>query len=235
MPLICIGPVCIPVTALLPILAYIARPVWKRLPPSTQDALVRGYNSFQDWMQRHVWDRLGWKAKREAPPRAKRDAPMPPARTDGAPTEASSTTAPGSAPAADGASEGGTGEVTPASLRSQCGGVVPLTSDDAWDAAMQLSREGNLPIVVDFTATWCGPCQKIAPFFAQLAGKHGARALFVQVDSDELGDVAMSCGVTALPNFQVIRPVRVDGPIRPSLPAADTSADILRQSYPAAA
>ena len=106
---------------------------------------------------------------------------------------------------------GGTGEVTPASLRSQCGGVVPLNSDEAWEAAMQLSREGNLPIVVDFTATWCGPCQKIAPFFAQLAAKHRSSALFVQVDSDELGDVAMSCGVTALPNFQVIRAIALMG------------------------
>ena len=206
MPLVCIGPVCIPITALLPILAYIARPVWKRLSPSTQATVIGCYKSFQDWMQTHVWDRIGWKAKRD-PPMAKRDAPMAPARSDGAAKEASdgATSAPRSAPPAGDPAEGKADEVTPASLRRQCGGVVPLLSDEAWEAAMQLSRESELAVVVDFTAAWCGPCQKIAPFFQQLAAKHRTSALFVQVDSDELGDVAMSCGVTALPNFQVFK------------------------------
>ena len=70
MPLICIGPVCVPISALLPILAYLARPVWRRLPPPTQQAILAYWKAFAEWTQANVWDRIGWKAapKRSAPP-----------------------------------------------------------------------------------------------------------------------------------------------------------------------
>ena len=68
---------------------------------------------------------------------------------------------------------------------------------------MSLSREG-VQVVVDFTATWCGPCQLIAPFFAELAADHPS-ALFVKVDVDELARLKKTAGVAKLPTFQVYR------------------------------
>ena len=44
-------------------------------------------------------------------------------------------------------------------------------------------------IVIDFTATWCGPCKMIAPFYAALPGDHPG-VIFCKVDVDEAAEVA---------------------------------------------
>lgn len=49
----------------------------------------------------------------------------------------------------------------------------------------------------------CGPCQKIAPRYAELAKVNAERALFVKIDVDELEEVAESCSVSAMPTFLV--------------------------------
>lgn len=172
MPLICIGPVCIPVTALIPVLAYLARPVWTRLPPSTQQAVLRYWQAYCDWMQVNVWDKLGWKAKKQAPKAA---TPAPPAGAEG------------------------TG------LREQLGSVVGIHSVEEWQAALAFTQETDFVMVVDFTAEWCGPCQKIKPFFAELAQKHASSALFVKVDVDEVEEISTEAGVMAMPTFQVYK------------------------------
>jgi thioredoxin len=58
--------------------------------------------------------------------------------------------------------------------------------------------------VVDFGATWCGPCQKIAPVFDALA-EGCPDALFAKVDVDEMPDASQHYGVSALPTFLVFK------------------------------
>lgn len=57
-------------------------------------------------------------------------------------------------------------------------------------------------MVVDFTASWCGPCKAIAPHFEELSTKY-PEIVFVKIDVDELEDVAGECGISAMPTFQV--------------------------------
>jgi thioredoxin len=55
--------------------------------------------------------------------------------------------------------------------------------------------------VVDFTASWCGPCQMIGPKFI-LASEKYTTVNFIKVDVDECEDVAGACGISAMPTFQ---------------------------------
>jgi len=57
-------------------------------------------------------------------------------------------------------------------------------------------------VLVDFTASWCGPCKKIGPFFEELAAKY-PDVVFVKIDVDDLDDVAAECGISAMPTFQL--------------------------------
>ena len=55
-------------------------------------------------------------------------------------------------------------------------------------------------MVVDFTASWCGPCQRMAPVFEGLVAEF-PQATFCKVDVDENPETAQECGVRALPTF----------------------------------
>ncbi|CAJ1086011.1 thioredoxin-like [Xyrichtys novacula] len=65
-----------------------------------------------------------------------------------------------------------------------------------------LKDAGDKLVVVDFTASWCGPCQRIAPKFeAESKDPANGNVIFLKVDVDEAADVAESCKITAMPTF----------------------------------
>jgi thioredoxin 1 len=59
-------------------------------------------------------------------------------------------------------------------------------------------------VVVDFTASWCGPCRFIAPILADMAKKM-PHVIFVKIDVDELKSVAEDWAVEAMPTFVFIK------------------------------
>ncbi|KAJ2140391.1 thioredoxin trx1 [Coemansia sp. RSA 678] len=59
-------------------------------------------------------------------------------------------------------------------------------------------------VVIDFSATWCGPCKLISPKFAKLSEEH-PEVKFVKLDVDEMGEVAQVYGVAAMPTFKFLR------------------------------
>merc|ERR1712159_128949 len=79
------------------------------------------------------------------------------------------------------------------------GGVAQLATKADFDKC--LADAGDKLVVVDFTATWCGPCQRIAPVFVKLA-EEMPDVVFVKVDVDENEDTAGACGIQAMPTFQ---------------------------------
>ena len=95
------------------------------------------------------------------------------------------------------------------------GGVREL--EDAHDWVAVQDEAGDKLLVVDFTAVWCGPCQRIAPAFAALAEEYADSAVFVKVDVDKMGDIAAEMGVTSMPTFLFLR----DGEVVDRMSGAD--------------
>lgn len=64
-----------------------------------------------------------------------------------------------------------------------------------------MQQSNDKLVVIDFTATWCGPCKAIAPYFQELADSN-SDVIFIKVDVDDAEDVAAKCGIQAMPTFK---------------------------------
>mmetsp|Transcript_18976 Transcript_18976/g.38460 ORF Transcript_18976/g.38460 Transcript_18976/m.38460 type:complete len:107 (-) Transcript_18976:554-874(-) len=77
-----------------------------------------------------------------------------------------------------------------------------VETEDEWNALMEESK--SRLIVIDFTASWCGPCRFVAPHFEKLAAEK-PDVTFVKIDVDEADVLAQRCGIQAMPTFQFYR------------------------------
>ncbi len=68
-----------------------------------------------------------------------------------------------------------------------------------------LSDAGNMPVLVDFWATWCGPCRMIGPFIEQLAEEYAGKAKVAKVDVDEQSALAARFQVMTIPTVIVFK------------------------------
>ena len=61
--------------------------------------------------------------------------------------------------------------------------------------------ESKLPVLVDFSATWCGPCQMIGPVLEQLSAEYEGKAKILKVDIDASQDLAMKYQIMSVPSM----------------------------------
>ena len=61
--------------------------------------------------------------------------------------------------------------------------------------------KSDVPVLVDFYATWCGPCKSLAPIVEELAGEYAGKAKMVKIDIDEAPGVASASGIMAVPTL----------------------------------
>lgn len=65
--------------------------------------------------------------------------------------------------------------------------------------------ESDVPVLVDFFATWCGPCKMMAPLVDELATELDGKAKVFKVDVDKEGELAAKYGVMSIPTFMVVK------------------------------
>ena len=61
--------------------------------------------------------------------------------------------------------------------------------------------ESEIPVLVDFFATWCGPCKMLAPVIDQIASEYEGKVKVCKVDVDECREPAMEYGITSIPTL----------------------------------
>ncbi|XP_059316692.1 thioredoxin H2-like isoform X2 [Lycium ferocissimum] len=94
---------------------------------------------------------------------------------------------------------------TPQIKRSQ---VTAFHSSTKWKLHFDALKDTNKLVVIDFTATWCGPCKYMEPVINDFAAKY-TDVEFVKIDVDELADVAQEYEVQAMPTFVLIKKGKV--------------------------
>ncbi len=63
----------------------------------------------------------------------------------------------------------------------------------------------DVPVVVDFWATWCGPCKMIAPHLEQLANTHAGELKIGKVNVDEEIQLASKFGISSIPTIMLFK------------------------------
>lgn len=73
---------------------------------------------------------------------------------------------------------------------------VQITSEN-----FESLKNGQQPLVVDFWATWCGPCRMVAPIIAELAKEYDGRIVVGKCDVEENEDLAQEFGIRNIPTI----------------------------------
>ena len=68
-----------------------------------------------------------------------------------------------------------------------------------------IDRSNSVPVVIDFWATWCGPCRMLGPVLEKLAGEYDGKFVLAKIDTDSESELALQFGVRSIPAVFAVR------------------------------
>ena len=95
-------------------------------------------------------------------------------------------------------------------------------TDDQFETEVLRS---DVPVLVEWWATWCGPCRQVAPILDEIAGAHGDKITFLKMNVDENPVTPASYRVTGIPTINVYQ----GGEVAKTIVGARPKAAILKE------
>ncbi len=100
--------------------------------------------------------------------------------------------------------------------------VASVTSDNFEEAVLQ----SQSLVMVDFWATWCGPCKIVSPVVEELAKEYEGRVVFAKVNTDENPDLASRYNIRGIPTLMFFKEGKVADQVVGAVPKAQLKSKI---------
>jgi len=98
---------------------------------------------------------------------------------------------------------------------------IHAISDDSFESEVMQS---TVPVLVDFWATWCGPCKALAPIVEDVAQQYGSKVKFVKLDVDQNPATPPKFGVRGIPTLILFK----DGQVKATQVGLLNKADLMK-------